>query len=1371
MNKKQKLKNAVILGLLMSSVTASSAWAWVPVQAPGWTENRDSNSAESIENHLDYNTQKGELEFGIWAHSNKVVLDYIGVANVNADSLTIDVYNNFFANNKDGNWAVGILAGEKKYDVADGNLSSWVNVNTKNGLVVNVKTRNAEDGYGVFANKLGHIDINNSNGDVYINVQKSLGYGTPGISDENVRYDLSNVYAIKAISDGNVKINSENGNVFVSAFYNKDDAELNNKLKEGNIYGVSNIGGTVDLHAGNVISITANSANGDAYGIYTNSDNFTTLNSEYNQITAVADGNGTAIGIKAENGSKVDIIGNTFVHGDNGALVIQGNNGKDISEQVTVDGNLFASADSGAAITLTDTNVKVTGDEVLIGTGLVSVNSKKNIEGDLRTNGTVTGIAVDLIDSTLSVGQDVSVHSEDSVGINVKNSDFTANGNVSISGEDTALKIENYSLNNVELGNLNSINFIVADNKALDLSGKLTISGTTFFESTSEKSTAVDVKENSTFTSNGSVTALGGQYGFKVASDGANVTINAGENGINLIKANEYRKDFVNENEGFSNAVNVSGDNTEFSIAGDGNILQAGKISEGGYGNETAISAVGQNRNVNIEAGDFGNYIGGAVYANGDSVKVDISSNGGDNVILSSTHGKNNENVHLVSAVFADAGADVRLKAETGGTNYIQTSFEGMSDTANHKDSERTLWAYDGGNISLDGRTVIIASNSGKYTDGKKGNALGIAVAAGGRDLPKDGNDEPFIDTVDNWSNVNIDYDSSNTKQSYIEGDVVAGYGGEINIGQNLIEFYNKDIISTGGNNSLYLKGNLLSANTGELNVDFGKGGTWIGRADDYGDAGTIENYEEHQNFYNPAFSNDIIAGGAVNVKMGEGSTWVLTGQSWITSLEADKSIIDMAGVNAGNVGAFDEEHTHALTIGTFKGEGSTFIMDLDAQDLGQSDMLYIKNNQGTFNVQLKDALTDEELNSLGENGLRFATISGNVDENTKVVYAGSGFSNVVYDVKSVNYDSDDENNSIYNDGYEEDITQKAKVEVEDEEKDNNFNHGKPGQDYVDKNFNEEDKNLIITGIVGRQTGDIGQTIVDMSKANYTNAIYMDRLNKRMGETRFIDGDEGMWVRLRHDRIGKEDSFRSMNTMYEMGYDVKQEKDNGEHRVGVAIDYMDGSTSYSKLSGDGEISRKGIWMYDTWVGEKGHYRDIVAKWGHLSNDFDVYALNGKNVTGDYSNNVYSISAEFGKKNDIGNNWYFEPQAQLQYAHVTGAEYMTNVGTAVNVDDINSLIARAGFRIGKDLGERSTVYFKADLMHEFLGEQDVFAMDNSTGTDGSHVNYDHGGTWCDLGFGFAAAMSKTSYAYLDIETSLGNDYDETYQINAGLQWTF
>lgn len=604
----------------------------------------------------------------------------------------------------------------------------------------------------------------------------------------------------------------------------------------------------------------------------------------------------------------------------------------------------------------------------------------------------------------------------------------------------------------------------------------------------------------------------------------------------------------------------------------------------------------------------------------------------------------------------------------------------------------------------------------------------------------------------------------------------MTGYGGEVNVGQNLAaDLLNGQIISTGGDSKLYMEGNALAGNGGKLNLDLGNGGVWYGRADNYGDAGYGEAAKNHTNFYNPAFSNGIVEGGTVNIKMNDG-LWVLTGQSWVSELNATGSIIDMAGqyISEENKEMFDMDHTHALVVDNFKGKGSTFIMDLKSDDVANSDMLYIKNNEGTFDIKLANALDEVALDEIGE--LRFATIHGQVPDfgngisqwdRPTVMYAGSTFNDVVYEVSTEKFNENDIDNGIYNEGKQTNI----KADASETENAGSFENGKPGEDYINNSFENGDTNLIITGIAGRETGKIGQTIVDMSKANYTNAIYMDRLNKRMGETRFIDGDEGMWVRLRHDRIGKEDSFRSMNTMYEMGYDVKQVKDNGEHRVGVAIDYMDGSTSYSKLGGDGEISRKGIWMYDTWVGEKGHYRDFVAKWGHLSNDFDVYAGTGDNVTGDYSNNVYSISAEFGKKNDIGNNWYFEPQAQLQYAHVTGAEYMTSAGTAVNVDDINSLIARAGFRLGKDIGERSTVYFKADLMHEFLGEQDVFAIDKSTGTGGAHERYDHGGTWCDLGFGFATAMSKTSYAYLDVETSLGNDYDETYQINAGLQWTF
>lgn len=115
---------------------------------------------------------------------------------------------------------------------------------------------------------------------------------------------------------------------------------------------------------------------------------------------------------------------------------------------------------------------------------------------------------------------------------------------------------------------------------------------------------------------------------------------------------------------------------------------------------------------------------------------------------------------------------------------------------------------------------------------------------------------------------------------------------------------------------------------------------------------------------------------------------------------------------------------------------------------------------------------------------------------------------------------------------------------------------------------------------------------------------------------------------------------------------------------------------------------------------------------------------------------------------------------------------TSQGTKVNVDGINSLIGRAGFRLGKDFGEekQSTVYIKADVLHEFLGDQDIRAFDTST-NGWQRISYENEGTWYDVGLGFAAMMSKSSYAFLDLERSFGHDNDETYQINVGMQWSF
>lgn len=579
-----------------------------------------------------------------------------------------------------------------------------------------------------------------------------------------------------------------------------------------------------------------------------------------------------------------------------------------------------------------------------------------------------------------------------------------------------------------------------------------------------------------------------------------------------------------------------------------------------------------------------------------------------------------------------------------------------------------------------------------------------------------------------------------------IYGDIIAGRG---NDNENAVG----GKVSINSIEGADFKGDVLAGNGGEIKFTL-NGANYEGRIDDYADA-TLKDVV----FRPEEFDVEVNSGGTVNLTLNNNSTWTARGQNFVTELNfgEDGGVVDLS-----------KETNNSVTIRNLKG-GGTFNMLLNSENHALSDMLYIGKNEGSQTINIIGGITGGLENISDDNPLRFATVgidtvSANPDVNNSGIRAytrDGGVFDLEYFVDKEGYNPDDINNELYN-GY-------------DDGKDGSGNDiDKPGNDFVEDALVANGTNAvnwIITGAKEAKQSDAGKTIINMSKVNYNNAIYMDRLNKRLGEARYLNPEEeqGMWVRIRHDRIGKKDAFRSQNTMYEMGYDEKQDCDNGERRVGFAIDYMDGKAEYTGIAGDGDVKRYGLWLYDTWLGDKGHYTDYVAKWGHLENDFDIMARStGEKITGDYSNNVFSVSAEYGKKNDMGNNWYFEPQAQLQLARVTGADYVTTQGTKVSLDGINSLIGRAGFRLGRDLDENSTVYVKADLLHEFLGEQDIAATD-LTGT--LRETYENKGTWYDVGFGFATALGKNSYAFMDFEKSFGNDNEETYQINVGMQWSF
>ncbi len=772
--------------------------------------------------------------------------------------------------------------------------------------------------------------------------------------------------------------------------------------------------------------------------------------------------------------------------------------------------------------------------------------------------------------------------------------------------------------------------------------------------------------------------------------------------------------------------------NTEVKSESNGSILSAGMLSSA-TGN-TAKSLISVNELSDIDVKVEG--ITGSLKVYG--VNSRSMMEGNSEIKLSDVDIYTN----TIGVESVESVENVGIKGDAGIVNVIGKA--NISVTANDlQDKEKNkvygIWSTNGGNITINGKTTI------STTGGQD-----IAVVAGteGWKLGEDGK-LPVVEE-NGINTVNLNY--QNGAGSEIKGDIISGYGGNITIG-------NADGISTlstrNNAGTLKLTGDALSANGGKLSINLTSGSTWTGRADDYQDADLKEQVESE--FFNPKFSHEIAASGTVNVNLAEGATWDVTGQSWVTELDGN-----------GVINLTNGEGSDAVHIGTVKGS-NTFVVNLKPDGLDTSDMLYIYDGSSAGVQNLRINNEAEVLNALKDDGdrIRFATVGKTAGAGAgfgdDYVVRGRGVINSGFSIDYVDYE-EDKQNADYTTDYNGD----------------NFDADKPGNSYVENVYGEakgaddiDSQNLYLVRDSSKDAGksDSGATIINMSRANYKNAIYMDRLNKRMGEMRYVNGEEeqGLWVRLRHDRIGQSGDFRSMNTMYEVGYDVKQPTDNGEHRIGMAIDYMRGSTTYDDIMGKGETKRYGLWLYDTWLGEKGHYTDYIVKWGHLSNDFDIRDKDSlENITGDYSNNVFSVSAEYGKKNDMGNNWYFEPQAQLQLARVTGADYVTTQGSKVNVDGINSLIGRAGFRIGRDMDENSTVYLKADLLHEFMGDQKVTAAD-ATGT--LREEFENKGTWYDVGFGFAAKMSKNSYAFMDFEKSFGNDNDETYQINAGMQWSF
>ena len=454
------------------------------------------------------------------------------------------------------------------------------------------------------------------------------------------------------------------------------------------------------------------------------------------------------------------------------------------------------------------------------------------------------------------------------------------------------------------------------------------------------------------------------------------------------------------------------------------------------------------------------------------------------------------------------------------------------------------------------------------------------------------------------------------------------------------------------------------------------------------------------------------ISGGSLELESIVGGSFALG-----DTTTANGGIVNMTDSSVTRAGAPTYE---SLSINKLTGDGTTFIMDTDlaSDNNANSDKITITTaDAGTHYVQIKDL---SSLNGSTVTGahqqLLITDTSGTLTFEGKEFNAGG-----LWDVEPT-LAKGDTLGLLANDWY---LTKIAKTVNND-------------------------------------------TAVLLDAADNSYALWRntnDSLRSRLGALASGSAQaDGIWARTQAGRFGGA-GYEGRYNMYQLGYD---NADNAKSIYGMAVDYGDGTGSYTDGSGKNKL--KTFNLYSVWTGDNGAYTNFTARAGNFSTDLESYGDYPDKAS--YKQHAYSVSVEYGKRFDLERGLYIEPNAQFTLGRLGSIDYTTDRGVNGRIDGMNSALGRIGFVMGQKIENGSDIYLKADLLHEFAGERDLQLTSDLGGThDVLTKHNDYGDTWFELGLGGNVRISKTGNFYGEVTRGFGGDINKKWSVNAGLRFTF
>ena len=281
-------------------------------------------------------------------------------------------------------------------------------------------------------------------------------------------------------------------------------------------------------------------------------------------------------------------------------------------------------------------------------------------------------------------------------------------------------------------------------------------------------------------------------------------------------------------------------------------------------------------------------------------------------------------------------------------------------------------------------------------------------------------------------------------------------------------------------------------------------------------------------------------------------------------------------------------------------------------------------------------------------------------------------------------------------------------------------------------------------------------------------------LRERLGEIRNRNGSDGIWARTFAER-DKLDGLAGTDFSQHLygisaGVDHLYKHDaNNEWLFGLRGQYTSASQDMDGLyGGSGNAHSYGLAAYATWKHASGWYADTVVTWDQFRQDIDTRMTDGTPVSGKFRTHGAGLSLETGKYIPFGNDLFIEPQTQLAYYKIQGADFAMSNGMQVKHDSVDSLTGRLGLVFGRKWTDRQNrfaqPYLKAGVIHEFRGDQKA-NVNNEIFTDslkGTRVYYGAGIDW---------QFSKMARLYGEIERENGEHVSRPWSVSLGLRKDF